>query len=230
MSAKGFLGKEKKKISRIPTVREKLEYIWDYYKLWIIGAAALIVAVVYFLVQSANANKDHWFYLMLTNTMEEVGTGSEFCRKFEDYAGYDLTEKDVVFNNQVYFDFLLNTTGNTYFDTFIVYAETGVLDAITMETASLIELGQTGSLMDLNGEDGASILSKFEDRFLDYDTEEDEGKPVSYPVGIDLSDSILMTEYQIYGHSCALGIGYTSHRLDAVELFLDFVLEDAEAE
>ena len=226
MSAKGFLGKEKKKISRIPTVREKLEYIWDYYKLWIIGAAALIVAVVYFLVQSANANKDHWFYLMLANTMEDVGTGSKLCRDYTEYAGFDMSEKDVVFNNQIYFDYTLNTIGNSYFDTFIVYAEAGTLDAITMETASLAALGQTGRLMDLNSDEASSIREKYSDRLVWYETQDDEGNDISYPVGIDVTDSILMTQYNIYGKSCAVGLGYKSTHIDETEKFLDFILEN----
>lgn len=39
---KGYLSEEKEKIVGLPTAREKAEYIWTYYKLWIIGAVALV--------------------------------------------------------------------------------------------------------------------------------------------------------------------------------------------
>jgi hypothetical protein len=47
-------------------------------------------------------------------------------------------------------------------------------------------------------------------------------------VGIDLSDTVLMSEYEIYDDSCALGIGEYSGHIDAVEMFLDYIFEEAE--
>ena len=53
----------------------------------------------------------------------------------------------------------------------------------------------------------------------EYSTEE-------VPVGIDLSDSLLVTKYHIYEDNCVLGIGAYSHNLENVEQFLRFVLGD----
>lgn len=225
MSSGSFFQREKKKIGQIEGTREKLLYIWDYYKLWIVGFLALIVAGIYFLTRLSSAHSEYWYYLILANTMEDVGTGSRLYKDFVRDEEFDLTEKSVVFNNQIYFDFTLNTTGNTYFETFIVFSEAGTLDAITMEADSLVALGQTGRLMDLNGEEAASIREKYQDRFLYYETEDEDGNPVSYPVGIDITDSILMTEYQIYGRTCAIGLGYNSSHVETTEHFLDFILQ-----
>ena len=224
MNAGKFIKSEKKKISEIDGFQDKLGYIWDYYKLWIIGIAAFIVVAVYALTSLNKAHSEYWYYMILANTMENVGTGSSLWKGFEEYAGYDLKEKDMVFNNQSYFDFTLKTTDNPYFDSFIVFAEAGTLDAITMECNSLIALGQTGRLMDLNSEEAASLRSEYEDRFLYYDALDADGDPVSYPVGIDISDSILMTEYHIYGNSCALGLGYLSEHVEETKKFLEYIL------
>ena len=226
----GFLKKEKKKIKEIQGIQDKLLYIWDYYKLWIVGFLALIVAGIYFLTRLSSAHSDYWFYLILANTMEDVGTGSRLYDGYLEQTDFDLEEKSVVFNNQIYFDFTLNTTGNTYFESFIVFSEAGTLDAITMESNSLTALGQTGRLMDLNNEKAASIKAKYEDRFLYYETEDEEGNPISYPVGIDVTDSILMTEYHIYGKTCALGLGFNSHNIEATERFLDYILNSPSAQ
>jgi len=224
LSKENFVKRERKKLREIPGVQDKLLYIWDYYKLWIIGILAAIVVVIYLVTQLDSTRAQYWYYMMIANTVEDVGTGSRLWRDFEEYAGYDLDEKNMVFNNQIYFDFTLNTTGNTYFETFIVFAETGALDAITMESASLTALGQTGRLMDLNSEEAAPLKAKYEDRFLYYEGTDEEGNPVSYPVGIDITDSILMTDYHLYGKTCALGVGYKSEHVSEVEKFLEFVL------
>lgn len=41
---------EKQKIKEMDSTRKKIGYIWDYYKLWIIGAVVLVGLVVYFLL------------------------------------------------------------------------------------------------------------------------------------------------------------------------------------
>ena len=41
---------EKQKIKEMDSIRKKIGYIWDYYKLWIIGAVVLVGLVVYFTV------------------------------------------------------------------------------------------------------------------------------------------------------------------------------------
>jgi len=226
LSNGNFIRKEKKKISEIPGIQDKLLYIWDYYKLWIVGILAFIGVGIYALTALNRANSEYWYYIILANTMENVGTGSPLWRGFEEYAGYDLNEKGMEFNNQIFFDFTLNTTGNMYFDSFIVFAEAGTLDAITMESASLTALGQTGRLMDLNCEEASSIREKYGDRFLYYEGEDEEGNPASWPVGIDITDSILMSEYHIYGRTCAIGLGYKSEHVAETEKFLEYILPE----
>ena len=41
---------EKNKIKEMDSTRKKMEYIWDYYKIWIIGAVVLVGLIAYFTV------------------------------------------------------------------------------------------------------------------------------------------------------------------------------------
>jgi len=104
LSKENFVKRERKKLREIPGVQDKLLYIWDYYKLWIIGILAAIVVVIYLVTQLDSTRAQYWYYMMIANTVEDVGTGSRLWRDFEEYAGYDLDEKNMVFNNQIYFD------------------------------------------------------------------------------------------------------------------------------
>jgi hypothetical protein len=47
----------------------------------------------------------------------------------------------------------------------------------------------------------------------------------SVPIGIDLTDSRLLTEYHIYGDSCAVGLSANCPHMDAVLMFLSFAME-----
>ena len=42
--------KAKREVKQIDGRNPKLQYIWDYYKLWIIGFAAITGLIIYFIV------------------------------------------------------------------------------------------------------------------------------------------------------------------------------------
>ena len=169
---------------------------------------------------------DHWFYLMLANTREEAGTNSPLWKGYVDYSGYDLSEKLIEFNDEAWFDYGKNkAAGNKYYEIFVGFTDVGILDAVTMEPDNLTSLGESGRLLDLNADKCSRIREKYKDRFLYAIPYDKEYSTDPVPVGIDISDSILMTRYHLYTEGCAIGIGAQSEHLEAVELFLDYILQ-----
>ncbi|MCD7837738.1 MAG: hypothetical protein LUG65_02350 [Clostridiales bacterium] len=220
-----YLSAEKEKIAGLSGPKAKAEYIWQYYKLWIIGIVCAVTLLGYILYQVNTALAENWLYVTFTNTYEEVGTGSDLWEDFVEYGDFDLTEKNVVFNNSSYFDYASNQgVGNTYYEVFVSYVDAGTLDCVTMEKDSLVALGSTGRLLDLNSEECASIVEKYGDRLVYCEPYDEDYSDDLVPVGIDVSDTCLMTEYQLYEDSCVIGIGAYSQNLDAVELFLDYLI------
>ena len=214
---------EKQKIAEIPGIGKKLAYIWEYYKLWIIGIIAAVWFVTFAIHQYTTTLRDYWCFLVFNNTYADAGDHSELWKDYVDYAGFDLKEKAVVFNAQSYFDYQKSVTGNSYFEAFVAYADSGTLDGITMGTESLAALGETGRLLDLNSEACASIREKYGDRFIWCTPLDETYASGEVPVGIDISDSRLVTEYHVYEGDCALGIGAGSGNVESMELFLDFI-------
>ena len=218
-----YFEKEKEKIS-VLDVRGKLEYIWQYYKLWITGIVCAVAAAVYLLIHFLVTPRDNWFYAVFANTYADVGEHSKLWDGFVEYAGLDVKEKNVVFNNVCYFDPSKNSY-NEYYNEFVAYADSKTLDIVTMETEDLAALGEKGRLMDLSNTDIAGHLAeKYADRLVyavPNDTEYSSG-PV--PVGIDLSDTCLVDEFHLYEDSCALGISALAPHLDQAELFIEYVL------
>ncbi len=220
---RAWAGEEKVKIAEIPTGRKRLEYIWSYYKLWIIGIVFVVWFAGFTIRQYTTTLHDYWCFMVFTNTYADVGNGSELWEDYTEYAGFDLREKAVEFNANSYFDYLNGVTGNSYFEAFVAYADSGTLDGIVSGRESLTALGKTGRLMDLNSEACASIKAKYGDRFL-YAVPNDESYGTGeIPVCIDISDSRLVTEYGAYAEPCALGIGALSENVDSMELFLDYI-------
>ena len=222
---KKWFKSEKDKISRIPGTGKKVGYVWEYYKLWIIGLVFGIWFVTFAFRQYTTGLKDYRCFMIFANTYADAGDHSELWKDYVEYAGFDLKEEAVRFDASSYFDYLKGVTGNSYFEAFVAYADSGTLDAIVMGRDSLTALGKTGRLLDLNSEACSSIKAKYGDRFLYAVPLDEEYSREEVPVCIDISDRLLVSRYGIYSEPCALGIGALSENVDSVEMFLDFIYE-----
>ncbi len=222
-SIKKELNSAKTKVSQLEGAA-KLWYIWDYYKLWIIGGICLIAFVVYFIVARAMTPGDNWFYITVANTQADAGNSSQLREDFVRFSGYDTKEKNVYFNGNCYFD-PFSTAPNDYYTYFCAYVDAGTLDLISMEKEDIQKLGERGRLLDLSAPEASELMAKYSDRLI-YAMPEDQSysqEPV--PIGIDLSDTVLVSKYHIYKDSCAVGVGAHCPHMDAVLKFLEFVTE-----
>ena len=210
------------KALRPMTWRQRLRFVAAYYGLWIAGVVCGGALIIYLAVRIAAGPPQYRLYAVFTNTRADAGSGSALWRDFTEYAGYDLKEKRVEFDAASYFDYTRNQAkGNTYYNAFVTLSDTGTLDLITMEPEQLSALGQSGRLLDWNAEKCGTLRERYADRLIYY--QPPEGEPI--PVGIDLSDSLLVTRYHLYSEGCALGLSAQSTRLDSAADFIRFVLE-----
>ena len=228
MSVKKYFQKElknaKREVSQLQGAA-KLQYVWDYYKLWIIGIVCLIAFVIYFVIARAMTPNDNWFYITIANTQADAGNKSQIWRDFVDYSGYDTKEKNVYFNTNCYFD-PFSEKVNQYYTYFVAYVDAGTLDLIAMEKDDLQKLGERGRLLDLSRPEASEIMSRYEDRLIYATPLDEEYSTEPVPIGIDLSDTKLIRKYHIYGDSCAIGVSANCPHMDAVLKFLSFVLEE----
>ena len=216
-----WLRGEREKMREL-TGKEKVQYIWSYYYLWIIGISAFLAISIFLTVRITTSVKEEWLYGMFANTMAKAGNGSELWKDFTEYSGLDLKEKRVEFNAEAYFDYLKNQAkGNDYYNAFIALTDGGILDIITMETPSLEALAESGRLTDLRLERCKELCERYKDRLVYF-----HGVEGDIPVGFDVSDSLLVTKYGLYQESCALGIGAQSEKQDIIGIFMRFILEE----
>ena len=215
---KQWLAGEREKLAGLPR-REQLRYIWDYYKLYLTAFAALLLIGGTTAWHLATTPAENWFFACFANTTVNLGEGSGFYDGFANWAGYDLKEKNLVFEDQLYCRPSTNPMGDSYYELLVAYLEAGTLDVVLMEEAELVALGETGRLIDLRDERTEDLCASCEDRLV-YVTSS-EGEVV--PVGIDLSDTALAAE--AYGGDCVLGVSANVPHPDQVSVFLSYLLE-----
>lgn len=204
------------------TWKKRIEFIWMYYYLWIIGFVLLLSLTVFLTVRIATNIEGYWLYGMFANTMADAGTGSPLWEDFAEYAHLDLKEKKLEFSAEAYFDYLKNQArGNNYYHAFVALTDGGILDFVTMEPPSLAALAESGRLFDLRLEPCRNIYERYRDRLVYF-----HGMEGEVPVGIDLSDSLLVTKYGLYPESCALGVCAHTENMEIIARFLQFVLRE----
>ena len=221
-----FLEEEKEKIKNM-SPGSRIRYIWDYYRLWILGIACTVFLLGYVIYRMNFTVKDYWFYAMFANTMEDGGNGSPLWKDFVEYAGFDTGLKKVEMNASSYFDpSVSGGTNNNYYQAFVALVESGDLDVVVLGREGLQGIGSSGRLMDLRDVSGADLTDRYADRLVSCVPRDGAYKNQEVPVGIDLSDSLLVTKYHLYPDDCVLGIGAFSKRPESVRLFLDFILKE----
>ena len=213
---------ERKKL-RGYSLRGKLKYIWQYYRLWIIGIAFVAGFALYALWTYFTVPGEIHFYGIFSNTYAQLGKGSAFYDGFVKAAGYDLSTGVVEIDCANYCKPSGRVIGNDYYEKLISMIDGGVDDVWIAQAEDVIAIGEAGRLLDLNSEMAAPLREKYADRFV-YCTPLDESysdQPV--PVGIDLSGTALVGEYRAYSEGAVLGVSAHTRRFDQVPVFLEYL-------
>ena len=214
---------ERAKLSEM-SFKKAVKYIWQYYWIFILGFIGIVWLAVFAVNRLITGVPEYWLYASLANSTVSSANVSRLRDDFAAYTGWDMKEKRIELSTSMYFDYNRNQArGNEYYNTFVALTDSGTLDLITMYPEQLAPLGESGRLLDWNLESCDALREKYADRLIWYQPPEDAEETDPVPVGIDISDSLLVTKYGIYPESAALGIAAGTIRLDAIAEFLEFI-------
>lgn len=206
------------------TGRQKAAYLLEYDWYWFAGAAVLAAFLIFLTYRMFFAVKENWLYVTFPNTTAETGKGSGLWEDFERYAGFDLSRANLTLTSGLFFDpTTTEGTMNSYYESFVATEEAGALDAVTLPKAQLQAVGSSGRLLDLTSEKAAGLAAKYADRLVTCVPRDQDSGTGPVAVGIDVSDSLLVTKYHLYGEDCVLGVGAKAEHINAVKTFLDFI-------
>ena len=220
----------------LETEREKLhtmdrakaaEYIWQYYKLWIISVVGAVCIGAYLLILSLLTPNENWLYVCFANVPPGTALqeGGQLHQAYAQYAGFDLKEKNLVFDTNCYCNPSEKTYGNNYYNKLVALMDGGVLDLLVMEQEDLQAIGTTGRLMDLDG-DHFQLDERWKDRLIYCENTASDYEKALVPVAVDLSGSFLTEPEGPYTDGCAVSLSAASSRTEELERFLIFFLEE----
>lgn len=197
-----------------------LEYIWNYYKIPIVGIAVFLFLLVYFIHGFLNRPEDPLLHITWINCYDDVSEKSGFYRDFKEYAPFS-EEGSVIFDTNAFFNLEKERDySNTYFQKTVAYLEAGTTDALICQKTNLMGIAKGKRVLNLEDDSAKEIYREYQERAVFFTTEEGE----EIPVGIDISDSPLIKGMNSYKEDgCYLCVSAYTERVDNVKVFLDYL-------
>lgn len=199
--------REQQKKTKDMTLKGKLSYFWDYYKIHTI-VAILVVAFVISLIRSFVTHKDYGFYATLINAYSpdiNDQTSATWADEFLQYAGLNPDEYQVYIDTTV----MISEDSSTPYaasnrEKMVAMMQVGEINAIISDTETFEGYAQVEYFYDLESIFTAEELAPYRD-YLYYtdinpDEEEDndilfneEAQQAIYNQNIDHMDPSSMT-------------------------------------
>lgn len=224
------------------SLKGKLSYFWDYYKIHTLVILAVTAMIVMF-IQQYRANKDYAFYAILINANTNFLEEEQWENEFSEYAGIDTEEYCAYLDTS----FLYSTTSyNEYalssMEKLIVLIQTGTVDVVVAETGTFESQAQNEYYANLETILPKETLEKYKDYLYYTDaatfttvddtfySEEEQPNPADFtinhrdpasmeqpiPVGICLPEGNKLIETGCYDHITLDNATYQGYPTDIV--------------
>lgn len=164
MSVAKEIREEQKKALSTMSLKEKLAYFWDYYKIHTLVTVVVLVFVITFIYQYAT-NKDYGFYAALvnarSNSLDDEST-TILAEEFQEYAQIDPDEYLVYIDTSISlaegFDLQYAVTNQ---EKLLAMMQIGSVSAFVAETETFERYAQNEYFYDLESLLSAEELEKY---------------------------------------------------------------------
>lgn len=235
------------------TLKQKIAYIWEYYKWHIIIPIVLIIAIISYIVNLVTAPDIILNGVMLNvYNMESQSPSETLLNDFYEEQKIDLKEQEINLNTSLYYRADDINTNYQTVQVLMAWLSAGQLDFITGDATSLNDLAYKDYFTDLRDYLTEEQFEKYEPYFLyiDYDfyvkrsekannmedvsdmelpdctKPEEMVDPI--PVMIDMSQSKRLAEtYGETSDTLAFGITVKETNKDMTLAFLDYLMEQS---
>lgn len=214
---------EKKADFKTMSKSERVGFIWDYYKWWIIGAIILI-AVAVNLIQHFVSYKTPVAQLVLVNCGTS-GMEDEAEPDFSDFMkqyGYDEAEQEVTLQTSYVVDLENTSSSNAYtYESLQTIVAAGGVDVLAADEDVFTYFTEQQNYANLSDYLSDVLMEQYADDIVyATDPETDE----EYPAGIRLEKNAWMEQYDYYPQGCVIGIVNGSEHKEAARQLLLYLL------
>lgn len=198
---------EKKVVLKEMEPKKRREYIWEYYKWYIIVGTFFLIFGIYLIVHYATKKEIVANVIMVNADVEMANEmGNELFDSFLEENGYDIKENEIVLNDGLCFDPNGQGKENYYsYQSMLTVLEAGGADIYFSDEGAYALIQDIGLLKDLTEVLPKDILDKYQDE-LCYTTDEETGDV--YPSAIVLKDNEWIEASKMYPDKCVVAAAY----------------------
>lgn len=211
-----------KKTFKTMTFGEKLEHIWEYYKLAILAVVFIVVVVVYAIVKVVTPEPDIVMNALLVNSNSfEVSEEDAFDSYLKE-NGYDIEHETINVNTALYMDTENGGQASvTSYQALIAMVMVGEIDLLVADEGVISMIGVGQGLLEMEEVLPPELLEKYQDRLY---TVEDIETGATYICGIRLSEGHLLQQNGYYGGEILAAIPYSAVNKDVAKEVLLYLL------
>ena len=215
--------------------KEKAEYIFTYYKAWMVTAVIVIAAIVWVLSRYVFSNSESVLNVALINGYMRL-SDTDMSETLDEYFELDTTDMYTYFDTQYQLSYtgVENTAGDTsFYEKFFLNVRVGSLDAVIMPESFMEYCNSLEPIF-------ADVTEILDEEQLDYwedylvmGTDEDGNE---YACGLDISHLSFIKEEEMGfvgdndGEAFILAFPITGEAGEACQTFLEFLESYEEGE
>lgn len=219
MSFKEQIQIEKEKLSKM-TVKEKIDYIWEYYKYWIIGIAASLFLIYGIVDAQIENSKPTYLYVTMVNSNMVSSGETTLMDDFAEFAQIDQTKTKLNLDTSIQMkaDMSDEYSMNSSAKMFAQFAAK-TIDATIMNKDMIDFFVDKDAFADLKTILPTDFYEKHKDRFIT--GTDSEGNP--FICAMDISDSKIFQETNSYAETPYYSIIVNTQNQENSIQFLEYL-------
>lgn len=223
MSKKRPMATERKKTFQEMTVREKIEHIWEYYKLAVFGIIAGVALIIYIIMKILNPDPDMILGVTLVNSYSRMTGESENI--FEQYLldnGYNPEEETISVNESLYIsEGGMGQSDMASLQALMAWTSVGEIDILAGDENVMNMLGNSGGLLEMEEVLTPAQMEQYGDRLY---TTKDPETGQEYVCALKLPEGNLLNKAGYYNGDVWVGIPSTSKRQELAIKIFNYIL------
>ena len=216
-------------MEKIPSIKEmppkaRAQYIWDYYKLPIIGGICVIAFVISMIYHYATYKESALDIIMVNSVNPESADIVTATSDFFEAEGFSADKEEITLDTSITFAEDMGDSNNYYSNQALtVKFAAGGGDVLFGPEFALSNYAASGAMMPLTDILTKDQLAQYAD-LLVYTTDEDTNEEYAY--GIKLTDNqwLLDNHYYYEGETPVMTVGYHAHAPETAKDFFRYVL------
>ncbi len=206
------------------TFKKKLEFIWDYYKWWIIGVVFVAVTLGYMIPSIIESNKEVVLYAAFMNSNIVDAGSTTIMDDFVEYSGIDIEGKKIVLDTNMYIERDRPTAfSNESTQKFFALLSTNTMDVVVLNTENFDFYVKQGTFSDLSTILSPEQMEKYKDLLVYASTENDSTQK---PYAINTTGSNVLKKDKAYLLDNYFTIPVNAEKQETAVQFLEYLMSE----